>query len=407
MTHAVHDFTAKLRQPAVLEQVRAYVQWRRAVEHARTTGAPLPPAPPHAPVSINLDLTTACNFRCDHCIDWDILNTSHKHADAELRASLALMAERGLRSVILIGGGEPTLYPGFVDCVRFLKELHLQVAIVSNGSRGDRLLEIMEYLDENDWIRLSLDAGSNELFVDMHRPVNDALTLQEICDWVPKLQARNPRPRIGFSFIIVWRGAERDNVSIHENIDEIVPAAELAKRCEFDYIAFKPYLERRPDGAEVMDPDGAADELTTVLQRIRALVDQAKTLADDTFDVYEARNLRVLEDGTWERYTHQPRVCHIQALRQVLTPTGLYNCPAHRGVEKAQLGNRWAYADADHAAETGAQLTQILDRFDASHECREVTCLYNDVNWWLDGLIHDAEADGELDAGPERLDYFL
>ena len=48
-------------------------------------------------------------------------------------------------------------------------------------------------------------------------------------------------------------------------------------------------------------------------------------------------NLRVLEEGNWREFTRQPRTCHMQALRQVLTPMGLYNCPAHRGVEKARI----------------------------------------------------------------------
>ncbi|MCA9001216.1 MAG: radical SAM protein, partial [Planctomycetes bacterium] len=112
MTHAIHDFSAKLRQPDVVDHLREYVDWRKAVGRARESGQPEPSAPNRAPISINLDLTVACNYRCTHCIDWDILNTGHRLADANLRESLAWMARHGLRSVILIGGGEPTLYPG-------------------------------------------------------------------------------------------------------------------------------------------------------------------------------------------------------------------------------------------------------------------------------------------------------
>lgn len=407
MSHTIHDFTGKLRQPAVVEQVRAYVQWRRDLAAARAAGQPDPAPPETAPISINLDLTTACNFRCDHCIDWDILNSKHRYEEGELRESLRLMAERGLRSVIIIGGGEPTLYPGFVEFVRYLKELALQVAVVSNGSRGDRLLAIADCLDEQDWIRLSLDSGSNELFEAMHRPVSKTLSLDEICSWIPKIKAANPRVKVGFSFIIVWAGAERDGVEVHENIHEIVMAAERAKQAGFDYISLKPFLERTPEGAEVMDPEGAQEELSAIVKRVRVEVDKAKGHADAGFAVYESTNLRLLEEGTWEQYTRQPRTCHMQALRQVLTPLGLYNCPAHRGVDKARIADRWGYFDAEHAGETSRNLAQLLDGFDASHECREVTCLYNEVNWWLDRMIEDPRADDELAAGLERADYFL
>jgi pyruvate-formate lyase-activating enzyme len=407
MSHSIHDFTAKLRQPSLAPHVREYVEWRRAMARARAQGEPEPKAPALAPISINLDLTTACNFRCTHCIDWDILNTAHKHREAELRDSLALMAERGLRSVILIGGGEPTLYPGFVDFVQFLKGLDLQVSIVSNGSRGDRLAGAARHMDANDWIRLSLDSGSNELFVEMHRPTSKKVDLDSICEWVPKVKEANPSVRVGFSYIIVWQGAERDDEKIHENIHEIVMGAERAKRYGFDYIAFKPVLERQETGAEVMAPGKAQAETRRVVERIRAEVDRAKQLDDEGFDVFESTNLRVLEQGNWRDFTKQPRTCHMQALRQVLTPTGLYNCPAHRGVEKARISSPTAYRDADEAAATGDGLLRILDDFDASHECREVTCLYNGVNWWLEKMIEDPRGSAELELGEERDDFFL
>jgi 2-iminoacetate synthase ThiH len=145
-----HDFAAKLLQPSLLPRVVDYVAWQKQVRAARALGQPEPAMPDWAPLSINLDLTTACNYRCDHCIDWDILNSPIKYDFDQLQASLRGMAERGMRSVILIGGGEPTVYPGFTEVVRFLKQLGQQVAIVSNGSRNDRILEIIDALGDGD-----------------------------------------------------------------------------------------------------------------------------------------------------------------------------------------------------------------------------------------------------------------
>ena len=405
--HSIHDFTAKLRQPSVRSHLERYLEWRRGVEHARRTGQQEPKPLGLAPISINLDLTTACNYRCTHCIDWDILNTKHKHREAELREAMAQMAATGLRSVIVIGGGEPTLYPGFVDFIAYLKELRLQVAIVSNGSRGDRLLGAARHMTQGDWIRLSLDSGSNDLFRAMHKPVDPKCNLDTICAFIPQIKAANPAVRLGYSYIVTWQGSSREEHALHENIHEIVLAAERAKQAQFDYIAFKPVLERQADGAEVMDPEKAAGDLAAVVARIRAEVDRAKQLADERFAVVESTNLRVLEQGNWRDFTRQPRTCHMQALRQVLTPTGLYNCPAHRGVEKAKIGEANAYAGEAKARETAASVGNLLDRFDASHECREVTCLYNGVNWWIEKLLNDPSAEPEIDPSDERGDYFL
>ncbi|MEX2206724.1 MAG: radical SAM protein [Myxococcota bacterium] len=405
--HAIHDFTAKLRQPSLAPQFEAYLAWRRALGAARGRGEPDPAPPDLAPISINLDLTTACNFKCTHCVDWDMLNSKDKYQEGELKDGLRLMQQRGLRSVILIGGGEPTLYPRFAEFVRFLKELELQVAIVSNGSRGHVLLEAVPPLDERDWIRLSLDSGSNELFVKMHRPADPKIDLDAICARIPEIKRANPRVRVGFSYIITWNGASRDGNEILENVHEIEMAAERARNSGFDYIAFKPVLERQPDGAEVMDPERAKSDLAAMLLRIRGEIDKARAFADDTFEVYESSNLRMLESGSWREMTRQPRTCHMQALRQVVSPLGLYNCPAHRGVAKARIAGPSAYKDEATAAQTGQQLLEILDQFDASHECREVTCLYNGVNWWIEKLVANPDQSFESEIGEERLDWFL
>jgi len=401
----VHDFAQKLQQPSLWPRVVDYVRWQRARAAAAAAGAPPPDLPDLAPLSINLDLTTACNFACDHCIDWEILNDKARHDDADLRRQLERMAERGLRSVILIGGGEPTLYPGFADFVGFLKRLGLQVAVVSNGSRNQRVLQAAPHFTAGDWVRLSLDAGGNDVWRRMHHPSNQSLTLEEICGWIPKIKAINPAVRVGYSFVITWRGASRGDVRVVENVHEMALAAARAQDAGFDYISFKPFLERQPDGSEVMDP-AKAQQLQAVVARIRQALAQARehARARPGFQVLESTNLRVLTAGTWRDTTRQPRTCHMQMLRQVVSPLGTYNCPAHRGVDRARVGDKdvWAVPPAaQHAT------ARMLATFDASVECREVTCLYHGTNWWLEELIAAPAELPDAPPAPERNDWFL
>ena len=103
--HDYHNFQSKLRQRPVWDQVRKYVQSQQIDSVAESTRRNQSPTPSIVPLSINLDLTTACNYRCDHCIDWDILNSSVKYDEEQLRASLKELADKGMKSVILIGGG--------------------------------------------------------------------------------------------------------------------------------------------------------------------------------------------------------------------------------------------------------------------------------------------------------------
>jgi hypothetical protein len=204
--------------------------------------------------------------------------------------------------------------------------------------------------------------------------------------------------------VITWRGSARGNVKVIENIHEIELAAARARASGFDYISYKPFLERTGDGSEVLDPAKTEVELPFVLARIRAAIDAARTLETPGFRVLESTNLRVLMAGNWRDFTRQPRTCHMQMLRQVITPLGTFNCPAHRGVDKARLGEGALWA----LGEQGVVGTRaLLDGFDASVQCREVTCLYNGTNWWLEQLVLSSAPLPADAPAAETADWFL
>ena len=407
----IHDFASKLLQPEILTTLKEYIRWQ--VRLRNPTAEPLPTAeaarvPEFAPVSINLDITTACNFACDHCVDKDILNTGIKYKHEALLASLRLMAGKGLRSVIVIGGGEPTVYPKFGETIRLIKSLGLQVAVVSNGSRLQRIAEIADCLDENDWVRLSLDSGSDEVFQPMHKPKRP-ITLDQICEGVAPIKAINPRFKIGFSFIITWKGATINDTDIVENIHEMVLATERAKSYGFDYISFKPFLTRaETNNAEIVDLRETDAHIDQISAHIRAQVNQAKTLEDGKFRVYETTNLKVLENKSYRLYTQQPHTCHMQFFRQVLSPLGMYNCPVYRNQPHGRVGGNDSYATPENFEQVRQGTARLIQTFDATEQCKEVTCLYNHVNWWIEDLIlHPEKIDAvEAQTGGEP-DYFL
>jgi molybdenum cofactor biosynthesis enzyme MoaA len=291
---SIHDFATKLVQPGAKEALEHYVRWQVAMRNATDADAiDLDPSkvPDFAPISINLDLTTACNYACDHCVDLDILNTGIRFDHEKLLESIKVMAERGMKSVIVIGGGEPTLYPKFEETIRFMKDLKLQIAIVSNGTGNDKIAKVADCMDKADWVRLSLDSGTDATFQPMHNPRKD-FDLEGICAKVPLIKDANPDVTVGFSYIVTWRGAEINDSAIVENLHEIAQATKLAKDNRFDYISFKPFLTRdEVNNAEVIDIKANAG-LEDIINRIQAQVEEANTLADDTFRVHQSTGLK-------------------------------------------------------------------------------------------------------------------
>ena len=407
----IHNFASKLQQPEILPTVKEYIAWQirqRNPEAGQLSADDSDKVPAYAPVSINLDITTACNFACDHCVDKDILNQGIKYKHDELIASIKLMAANGLRSVIIIGGGEPTVYPKFGETVRLIKSLGLQVSVVSNGSRLHRIAEIADCLDENDWVRLSLDSGSDEVFQAMHKP-KQKITLDQICEGIPPIKEINSRFKIGFSFIITWRGANINDADIVENINEMVMATKRAKQYGFDYIAFKPFLTRaEANNAEVVDLRESNTHIDQIIAQIRSQVDEAKQLEDDQFKVYETTNLKVLENKSYHLYSQQPQTCHMQFFRQVLSPLGMYNCPVYRNQPHGRVGEKEAYATAQDFDNTRQGTARLIKTFNATQQCKEVTCLYNHVNWWIEDIIQHPEKLDTLEAQTADVpDYFL
>jgi hypothetical protein len=187
-----------------------------------------------------------------------------------------------------------------------------------------------------------------------------------------------------------------------------VIAAKRAKQYRFDYVSVKPFLMRQEDnGAEIMEPGRAEEAIHSVTERIRQAVAEARQLEDGTFKIVESTNLRLLEEQSWQRYTKQPKNCHMQAMRQVLTPHGVFNCPAYRSVPMAMIADRRGYRDEEQVKETQQKLGNMIVRFDAAHEGSNVTCLYNATNWWIQDLVDHPEKLEALTPQADRNDYFL
>lgn len=397
----MHDFRLKLSDPRTAPSVRRYLDRAR---RSRSGSGPAPQAHQQedAPISINLDLTLACDYRCGHCIDSELLNGGKHLSLATVRESLRHLAAGGLRSVILIGGGEPALHPQFGEIVAEIKSLRLQCAIVSNGAHNGAIARVAHLLDAGDWVRLSLDAGSEETFQALHRPRN-RVTLDHICRTAAHIKERAPQAQLGYSFVVMWRSGGQAREPAAANVGEMPRAAARAKGSGFDYISFKPMLARDARRAEVVNLGGGGTDLNSddarAIGEIRRSLACAQAEADTRFRVVPSRNLMALLDGdALGRSSLQPRTCHMQQFRHVLTPLGVFACPAHRGNPRSRFAGPEAYADPGSSRQAVDALRAQIERFDAASECRGITCIYNEANWWLDGLVASGGAIEEMRA---------
>jgi MoaA/NifB/PqqE/SkfB family radical SAM enzyme len=397
-----HDFSSKLRQDATLQRLKDYIQWQRNCD----VNAPDRERLIFSPISINLDLTSACNFSCPFCVDSKLINAGKSLTLEGVKKTIHTLHSHGLLSVILIGGGEPTLHKDFGEIIRYIKSKRLQIGIVTNGSRLEKIEAVVEELREKDWIRISIDAAGEGVFKDLHLPKTQ-MTLSRILEKAKKVKKKNPVVSLGYSFVIVWEGVEINGKRLHPNMDEIARSVELAREFSFDYISFKPCLVRLNESQrETLLKNVEKTKEEEIIDKIKMHLQEAKRFAVDQVKILESSNLKAMLNQETDRIKRQPKRCHMQFFRTVVTPFGIFHCPAFRGVEEARIGDPDGYLSERKFKESLKSTAKSILTFDAEEECRDVGCFYNRTNWWLEEFIHSKEDIHELEK-VENDNFFL
>jgi MoaA/NifB/PqqE/SkfB family radical SAM enzyme len=382
-----HDFNAKLRQDATLQRLKDYIQWQKGGGiDPQDQGLPF-----FSPISINLDLTSACNFSCPFCVDSKLINAGKSLTLEEVKKTIHTLHSHGLLSVILIGGGEPTLHKDFGEIVRYIKRKKLQLGIVTNGSRLEKIEAVAGELKKKDWVRISIDAAGEEVFKALHLPKTQ-VTLGQILEKAKKVKKKNPEISLGYSFVVVWDGVEINGRKLRVNLKEMTRSAELAREFSFDYVSFKPCLVRWGDSQrETLLKDVENTKEEEIVDQINIHLQAARRAAGDQVKILESSNLLAMLNRETDQIKRQPKRCHMQFFRTVVTPFGIFHCPAFRGVEEAKIGERDGYLSETKFKESLKRTARSILAFDAERECKDVGCFYNHTNWWLEEFIHAKE----------------
>jgi Fe-coproporphyrin III synthase len=115
------------------------------------------------PVHIRLKPTNVCNHNCYFCAyrtdDLDLggdMDLTERLAPEKMAEIAEDIVEMGVKAVTFTGGGEPLLYPTFVETVEQLAEGGVQVAVLTNASqlRGKRAEVLAKHAT---WVRVSID----------------------------------------------------------------------------------------------------------------------------------------------------------------------------------------------------------------------------------------------------------
>ncbi len=412
----IHNFFDKLCQQSVFDNFLKYVEFQRNILKNKNTmycavfsnGQYIVPTAPAPLLSVNLDITTACNHACTFCVDSGVTNNGQAFTLAVVLKTIDTLTENGLRSVILIGGGEPTLHPDFVEIVRYIKWKQLQLGIVSNGTQPEKLLQVAPSMKKNDYMRFSLDAGVDETYLKIHNPKGKGNSLKDVLCLAKEIKIKNRDVSLGYSFIICWDGITFDGGGqVPENIGEIPQAYQNCLDYNFDYLSLKPCLVKHPEKpVETIHDDMPGKCISEVCFEIQTQIRLAEQLVVKNIPIVQSINLRGMLANDLDRLRSQPKICHAGFFRQVITPFGVYHCPAYRDSEVALIGDALGYASQEAANSSYKKTTDLLMHFDAGIGCKDIACFYNEFNHSIQNLIDSDMNPRMIENKPDQEFFF-
>lgn len=194
-------------------------------------------------LAIRLETNNSCNLRCRYCYAQSGEN-SVKVADFNLlKRVISEAKELGIKSVVVIGGGEPTLYPNFRELIAYIDSLGIISMVFSNtvliteelaGFLYKHNVSVMGKLDSlkpevQDYLAGRKEA-SREIKMGFEKLLNAGFS-----------KSADPRKlRLGVSFVInknnldeiedIWHFCRQNN--IFPNVEILIPTGRANNELE-------------------------------------------------------------------------------------------------------------------------------------------------------------------------------
>ena len=331
------------------------------------------------PWVIELDPTTACNLACHGCISANLLNQGGFERE-RIKKLAKEFYDNGVKAVVLIGGGEPMAHPEFGTLVDYFHEHDIHVGVTSNGTMINRYLESLAY--RTKWVRISVDAGTEEVFAKYRPHASGKSQFNKVINQMREL-SRIRKGKLGYSFLILSKYDDKGNF-LETNAIDIKNAAMVAKDMGCDYFEVKPSFDMMHFMNE-LDSD-TKEIVNKQLKEIREL----KT---DNFDVISPYTLGDNLQGKNIQEKNYNR-CLTAEFRTVISPSGVYVCPYHRGNANMKIGD--ATKQSFKEIWNGKARRDKMNMLNPKEHCR-FHCIRHSTNIELEKFVSDINSQLSID----------
>ncbi|MEW6573293.1 MAG: radical SAM protein [Bacillota bacterium] len=315
------------------------------------------------PIYVEIAPSGSCNHRCIFCA-LDYLEYKAVFLDKDLiLANLREMAEKGVKSVMYAGEGEPLLNKATPEIVNGTRRLGIDVAMTSNGVLFSKETAA-ECLGSFTWVRFSINAGTSQTYQRIHRcrPGDFERVLANISNAVEIKRTRGLDTTIGVQLLL-----------IPENFQEVFTLGKTLREIGVDYFTVKPYSQHPKSNCSI-DPSFDYREHLDLERQLRELVTDSYQIA------FRSNAMRKLtQSRAYDRCLGLPFWAYIDARANV------WACSAYLGDDDFCYGNLKEESFA--SIWEGERRRRILARV-AEMEvngCRQI-CRLDEINAYLHQL---------------------
>ncbi len=321
------------------------------------------------PINAEVGIAGACNHRCIFC-SVDYMGYQPNFLPKEtVHERFTEMHEKGLKSVLFAGNGEPLLNKEAAEIINDTKRIGIDTALSTNGVLFTKeiALECMEALS---WIRFSTSAGTEDTYKRIHQGNDGDLdkVFTNIDHAVQIKHKYHLKTVLGVQIVM-----------IPENIHEVVLLAKKVKELGVDQFSVKSF------GWQPLSESKLKQEVdrTSYYENREDMIRQLEELNDEKFRAVYRLN-RVSKPKEGKNYTE----CYAMPFHTNIDANGdVWPCCILIGVKDMCFGN--IYKSKFEELWLGEQRKQVMQKLKdlKLSECTP-ECRLDDMNRYLHELKH-------------------
>lgn len=339
-----------------------------------------------SPVTIDLALTQACNFKCRYC--YANLQRQDEHFPINKKVMTDFIddcVEVGVKALSLVSDGESTINPAYVHTIQYGASRGLSMASGTNAYllKEAKLREIMPHLT---YLRVNITAGEAERYQQIMGV--RAGWFEQVCENIRTM--RRLKDENGWSCTIGMQ-----MVLMPEFADQILPLARLGKELRPDYLVIKHCSD---------DETGALGVNYAGYSALEDRLHEAEALSDETYKVI-VKWSKIKAEGkrSYERCYGPPFLLQLSG-SGLVAPCGMLFGDKYKDFH---IGNivKERFRDIVKSDKYWAVIDRLRsDQFNAKTMCGSL-CLQHKVNEALDSIMKGGPLPEPTGPAPAHLNF--